>query len=344
MIKTSLDNAGPAAPADRGAFPRSGGGWSRATFGTVADCHTRPILMLDSTNSLVHVYATAPDSGCPFTGSAGSIFEKTSPMSNLSFSSGRGTPVMRDTASPNLNNVSGSKRTVDASTGLVLLASNDVTKRYWTSDQSLGAQTPGPTANFTATPTSGTAPLNVQFTDSSTGTPTSWAWDFGDGGTSTLKNPAHTYATAGTYSVKLTATNASGSNSVTKSNLVSVSSTPSTGNIQVGGSTNKFENTASSTVSLDKPANTAAGDVLVASFTADWNPGVTAPTGWAPIVKALSINSSSSGGAQVFASSGSSPARTRPRTPGRSVTLGNGAGESPPTGGWTTPRRWTLRW
>ena len=66
--------------------------WSRATFGTVGDCHTRPILMLDTTNNLVRVYATAPDSGCPFPGSAGTIFEKTSPMSNLSFAPGRGTP------------------------------------------------------------------------------------------------------------------------------------------------------------------------------------------------------------------------------------------------------------
>ena len=49
-----------------------------------------------------------------------------------------------------------------------------------------------PTASFTASPTSGTAPLNVQFTDTSTGAPTSWAWDFGDGGTSTSQSPSHT--------------------------------------------------------------------------------------------------------------------------------------------------------
>lgn len=92
VIKTSLDNAGASAPQIVVLSRSSAGGWSRATFGTVADCHTRPLMMLDSTNNLLHVFATAPNSGCPFTGSAGTIFEKTSPMSNLSFASGRGTP------------------------------------------------------------------------------------------------------------------------------------------------------------------------------------------------------------------------------------------------------------
>jgi hypothetical protein len=47
--------------------------WSRATFGTIADCHTRPVLVLDSANSLVHVYATAPPSGCPFSGARAGV-------------------------------------------------------------------------------------------------------------------------------------------------------------------------------------------------------------------------------------------------------------------------------
>lgn len=56
-------------------------------------------------------------------------------------------------------------------------------------------------ADFTGTPTSGNADLNVAFTDTTPGAPTSWLWDFGDGSTSTLQNPNHTYTTAGTYTV-----------------------------------------------------------------------------------------------------------------------------------------------
>ena len=79
-----------------------------------------------------------------------------------------------------------------------------------------------PVANFGAAPTSGTAPLAVAFTELSTGAPTAWAWDFGDGTSSTLRNPTHAYASPGTFSVRLTATNAGGSNSLLRTGLVSV--------------------------------------------------------------------------------------------------------------------------
>jgi PKD repeat protein len=68
--------------------------------------------------------------------------------------------------------------------------------------------------------------LNVGFTDQSTGSPTSWSWDFGDGGTATTANPSHTYSTAGTYDVSLTATNGSGSDTVVKTGYVTVGAQP----------------------------------------------------------------------------------------------------------------------
>ncbi|MDW5549603.1 PKD domain-containing protein [Methanosarcina sp.] len=83
-----------------------------------------------------------------------------------------------------------------------------------------------PTAAFSASPTSGKAPMKVQFTDKSTGTPKKWKWDFGDGTTSTKQNPTHKYSKAGVYTVKLTVTNAAGSNTVTKSNYITVAAKP----------------------------------------------------------------------------------------------------------------------
>jgi PKD repeat protein len=79
-----------------------------------------------------------------------------------------------------------------------------------------------PVANFTASSTSIAVGGSVNFTDTSSNTPTSWSWDFGDGTTSTQQNPSHTYNTVGIYTVSLTATNAAGNDTNTKTNYISV--------------------------------------------------------------------------------------------------------------------------
>jgi PKD repeat protein len=81
---------------------------------------------------------------------------------------------------------------------------------------------PPPAANFTATPTNGVAPLNATFTDTTSNSPTSWAWDFGDTGASALPSPSHNYATAGVYSVRLISSNAGGSSTNTKTAYINV--------------------------------------------------------------------------------------------------------------------------
>jgi len=80
-----------------------------------------------------------------------------------------------------------------------------------------------PVADFTGTPTSGAAPLDVTFTDVSTNSPTTWSWTFGDGNSSTVRNPVYTYASNGTYTVSLTATNPRGSSTKTRTEYITVS-------------------------------------------------------------------------------------------------------------------------
>jgi adhesin HecA-like repeat protein len=87
---------------------------------------------------------------------------------------------------------------------------------------SVASGSSGPVANFTVNQTSGTVPLAVQFTDVSTGTPTSWNWSFGDGGSSTLENPAHVYQISGNYTVSLNVTNDAGFNITTKVGYINV--------------------------------------------------------------------------------------------------------------------------
>lgn len=79
-----------------------------------------------------------------------------------------------------------------------------------------------PAADFSASPTSGTVPLKVKFTDLSKGSPRKWQWNFGDGKGSDEQNPVHIYKEAGKYTVSLTVWNAAGSSKITKTYLIYV--------------------------------------------------------------------------------------------------------------------------
>ncbi len=82
-----------------------------------------------------------------------------------------------------------------------------------------------PVASFSATPTSGTAPLLVTLSDTSTGTVSIRTWDLGDGTTSTAQSVAKTYNSAGSYTVKLTVSNSGGSTTTSKT-ISATASTP----------------------------------------------------------------------------------------------------------------------
>jgi PKD repeat protein len=81
-------------------------------------------------------------------------------------------------------------------------------------------------AEFSASDSTFCQGSTVTFTDLSSGTPTSWAWDFGDGTNSVLPDPTHTYITVGTYDVSLTVTNSTGSESETKTGFITVNALP----------------------------------------------------------------------------------------------------------------------
>lgn len=91
----------------------------------------------------------------------------------------------------------------------------DLVERYISCFGSTGGPA-APVAQFTGAPTSGNAPIEVFFTDLSSGTVDTWFWEFGDGGMSGVPNPSHTYTAAGAYTVSLTVTNTSGSDTETK--------------------------------------------------------------------------------------------------------------------------------
>ncbi len=83
-----------------------------------------------------------------------------------------------------------------------------------------------PRANFSASPNPVTLGNSVTFSDTSTGTPTSWRWDFGDGNTSTVQNPSYIYSASGKYIVSLTVANATGQDTKTVDNYMTVNGAP----------------------------------------------------------------------------------------------------------------------
>jgi PKD repeat protein len=112
--------------------------------------------------------------------------------------------------------------TAFSSTGTAIIMVTCQNKEPYEANVSITGGTEPPVADFTGTPTSGMVALTVQFTDQSTQGPSSWAWTFGDGGTSTAQHPSHQYTSVGTYTVSLTATNSIGSDAETKTGYITV--------------------------------------------------------------------------------------------------------------------------
>jgi Zn-dependent metalloprotease len=114
--------------------------------------------------------------------------------------------------------------TVTASSGAITLeqiTDNAVTAAGFVASWQCVMPAVPPVADFFADDTS-TCQGVVYFSDYSSNGPNAWLWDFGDGSTSTSRNPVHTYLNNGTYTVKLTSSNSYGSNTVTKNSYITV--------------------------------------------------------------------------------------------------------------------------
>ena len=117
--KTSVDTSSQ--PFNLLSFRSTGGEWTTRVFGTKADNHTRPIVVLNEEKRRLYYFATWDQSG-------GVIYMKETSLDDPTFGSGRGTPVIDAT---DVNNATASKQPVSEATGLVVQASADSTDLYW---------------------------------------------------------------------------------------------------------------------------------------------------------------------------------------------------------------------
>lgn len=97
--------------------------WSARTIWTRSNDLTRPIVLIDAQQGRIHAFA-AKEGG-------GAVYTKTSSLSAIGFASGLGTTVMLDASASDINDPTSTKQTVSSATGLLVLASNQTTKRYW---------------------------------------------------------------------------------------------------------------------------------------------------------------------------------------------------------------------
>ena len=122
VTKTSLNAAD--APLMLVLILDGNGNWQRRTFGTVANNHTRPLLLIDQENRQLYVFAASP---CC---SGGIIYYKQTSLDNVNFASGIGTPFIRSSSDTTINNIASTKQALDGSTNLVAIAGDDHSKVY----------------------------------------------------------------------------------------------------------------------------------------------------------------------------------------------------------------------
>jgi chitodextrinase len=294
-IKTSQDTYGPGATLV-GVLVRTPkadgtGSWRLAPAGTVADDHTRPIIMVDKTNQDLYFFATAPVSG-------GDIYYKVAPLSNVAFGPGRGAKFID--AKPVVNNASGAKEPVTAATGLVVLAVAEGKKKYVHGEMELagGTTPPPPPPGDTQDPST---PTGLAATTTQSSVALSWDPSSDDtgvtgyevrDGTTQVANVAGTSTTidnlaaGSSHSYTVRAYDAAGNRSAWSDALAvtlpgSPPPPPPSGAISLRDVTTGANN-AEATLTVAAPA-AQAGDVLLATVDYRGKSAVTAPAGWTTV-------------------------------------------------------------
>jgi hypothetical protein len=137
---------------------RLDGTWTSHPVFTVAEGHTRGIVLIDSQHRRLHVFAAAP---CC---SGGVVYTKSSPLDNLQFEPGMGTPFIANSTNTHINNPTSTKQNLDSSTGLLVMAGDDTSKRYLHNYVSLGSGPTAPDTFIDSGPDAATTQTSATFT------------------------------------------------------------------------------------------------------------------------------------------------------------------------------------
>ena len=136
---------------------RLDGTWTSHPVFTVAEGHTRAIVLIDSEHRRLHLFAAAP---CC---SGGVVYTKSSPLDNIRFEPGPGTAFIANGTHTHVNNPTSTKQNLDSSTGLLVLAGDDASKRYLHNYVSLATGPPAPDTLIDSGPDPATTQTSASF-------------------------------------------------------------------------------------------------------------------------------------------------------------------------------------
>jgi RTX calcium-binding nonapeptide repeat (4 copies) len=142
--KTKFSSRTALNPQTRLLVRSAAGNWSAHTISFSPDRRTRPIVVLDTTNGIIHVFETGPHPSGQNPEIGGSIFENKSNLNSINFAVLSRRPVIEDSNSAGMNNATSTKQNISATTNLAVLATNGFTDRYWHRFDSITASEPPP--------------------------------------------------------------------------------------------------------------------------------------------------------------------------------------------------------
>jgi len=285
-VKTSKGDAGEPStePLIMVLSRTANGTWTSAVAGRVADKLTRPQLALDRTNRQLYLLATSPTNG------GGIVYYKHTSLTNISFAGGLGQPFI-SWPGVRVNNVATAKNPVDATTGLVALATDDTNFRYYHARLDLSVPAPADTA-------APSVPAGVQAVASAPDrVDAAWQASTDNVGVTgyrvlrdgvvvtTVAGTAHTdvgLSAGATYAYTVEAIDAAGNRSASSAPVsvtTPVQPPPVSGTLVFHGATTTTS-TGGTSAAAPRPGGTVSGDVLITVVSMRGQPTITPPAGW----------------------------------------------------------------
>lgn len=284
------------------------GSWTQTPIATVSECPNRVIVLIDEGAQRLRTFATYPKPGgttnagtC--TSSGGAIYEKSSPLSDISFTTDKTVRIVD--ADQYVHNVSSTKQNLNhaandgtstMNSGLMVIADVNATSTYWYHYESGGASPPAdttpPETTITSGPSGTTSSTAASFEFSSSEAGSTFECGLDGAAYAACTSPtAYSDLAPGSHTFGVRATDAAGNVDVTPATRTWTIDTPPAGGIVRGSVSSAVNTTATTTLRIPTPTGVVAGDVLVSCVSLSGGSIASAgvPAGWTVLAAQTSL-------------------------------------------------------